>query len=215
MAYIWEDYDKDKTYIINDISSPYMEVLTEMEVESVCSVNPLIRFAEIFGSVDIMQEASELDFKKNENIIFHFLALLDLARGLDKQQVQLDYLELLIRKGYFGVSICNRYNDLEKNKKLVLVEALLKHLQAKTQDDGCFIWAVTRFFEKNSLIYEESTDRYYLYISSSASEKNRSELNLLIDLFWNFQLKLEIVWQYHYGVIGTEATMRLNEIWIL
>lgn len=212
MAYIWENYLSTKKYCLGREISPYMEILTESE--TACQVNPLIRFAEIFGNREPRQLISE-NFESGEfdNVLFHYLALLDLLKGIDIKQIKADHLEEEIKQGAFGTCVGKDWDRLKVKDRNVILYVLLEKLESETPDH--YFWqAVQKLFVETSMIYEKSTDRYYCYICEQETDYNKLLMDIVTFLFWNIQCKLQIVWKYHYGIIGSDDTMKISGIQI-
>ncbi len=225
MAYIWENYLSTRKYCLGREISPYMEMLTESE--KVCQVNPLIRFAEIFSGRESLWDNGEEEDDRGlreiisenfesgefENVLFHYLALLDLLKGIDEKQIKADHLEEEIKQGDFGMDVGKKWDGLKVKDRNVILYALLEKLQSETADN-CFFKAVQKLFAETSMIYEKSTDRYYCYICEQETDYNKLLMDIVTFLLWNIQCKLQIVWKYHYGIIGNDDTMKVSGIQI-
>ncbi len=223
MAYLWENYSKEKEYRLAEKICPYVEVLNQNTYP--VNVNPLIRFSKIFDST--FGEGNERTFAFDSltsligaegteqivNIIFHYLAQLDRAKGLDKIQRMIEELKNEMEQGLWGKKIKALMGEMTDADR----ESILYVLAQRVINDNqsFFMEAVGKTFPISSLCCEEQTGLFYLYIGSEKKDYNTKKLNLIIRLFWNPNKELEIVWDQHYGIVGCDDTMHIDSIQIV
>ena len=207
MSYIWEDYCSEKIFRTGKKISPYMEIAENNHV--LCEVNPLIRFSEIFSDSDVLSENEAL-----ANMIFHYLAMTDMLSGINESQIKVNWLEKEILKGSFGEKLKDNWNMIQPKHQEILLYTLLHRLETQ-QIENEFFNACKKLFESTSLIYEKNTDTYYFYISEDKTEYNEMLLDTAVMIFWNIQYNLEVIWKNHYGIIGSDDTMKIHNIYIL
>lgn len=224
MAYIWEGYDDLIEYRQGKVVSPYIEMLPNDSL--IRYVNPLLRFAAVFnalsasGSNEFEMEdaqrwmADNLNKHDLDNILFHYLALADRMKGVDRRQIQVDALETEILQGAFGSTVSEYWNIIRKREKAVILNAMVLKYGSDTLDNYFFI-AIQKLFEHVSIIFEEDTGIYYLYISESENDYNRMLTETVKLLLWDIQERLRIIWRYHYGIIGNDDTMIIAKIRIV
>ena len=207
MSYIWEDYCSEKIFRTGKKISPYMEIAENNHV--LCEVNPLIRFSEIFSDSDVLSENEAL-----ANMIFHYLAMTDMLSGINESQIKVNWLEKEILKGSFGEKLKDNWNMIQPKHQEILLYTLLHRLETQ-QIENEFFNACKKLFESTSLIYEKNTDTYYFYISEDKMEYNEMLLDTAVMIFWNIQYRLEVIWKNHYGIIDSDDTMKIQNIYIL
>ena len=207
MSYIWEDYRAEKIFRTGKKISPYMETAENNHV--LCEVNPLIRFSEIFSDSDVLSENEAL-----ANMIFHYLAMTDMLSGINESQIKVNWLEKEILKGSFGEKLKDNWNMIQPKHQEILLYTLLHRLETQ-QIENEFFNACKKLFESISLIYEKNTDTYYFYISEDKTEYNEMLLDTAVMIFWDIQYKLEVIWKNHYGIIDSDDTMKIQNIYIL
>ena len=207
MSYIWEDYRAEKIFRTGKKISPYMETAENNHV--LCEVNPLIRFSEIFSDSGVLSENEEL-----ANMIFHYLAMTDMLSGISENQIKANWLEKEILKGSFGEKLRGNWNRIQLRHQEILLYTLLHRLETQ-QIENEFFNACKKLFESTSLIYEKNTDTYYFYISEDKTEYNEMLLDTAVMMFWDIQYRLEIIWKNHYGIIDSDDTMKIHNIYIL
>lgn len=218
MSYIWEQYKKDQIYkvagILEDTAvgrdrlSPYMEMAFESAKTNY--VNPMLRFSDIFYDVDQLRKSGTLKSDAIENIFFHILINMDKLKGLDYKQIHLNYMEECLERGFWGTHAKAEYSFWNAKDQRILLEALYLHVTECAENS--FLWAVGRLYKKYSMIYEADKEVFYLYIGEKKTEYGEKKLGLLIELLWSIGTELEVIWEYHYGLLGTEPTMHIDKI---
>ena len=200
--YIWENYTPLKKFYVGKKISPYMEVLNN--TENIVEVNPLLRFEGIFSELEKAVETQNL-----ENILFHYLVMLDTIKGLDKKQIFLNRLEEEIQAGDWGEFVQEKWSAIQSHHK----EIILCTLYERKDNSKAFLDIIKKLFHVTSLLYEKSTETYYLYLNDSMSKEYCQTLIEVVKfLFWDIQNHIEIVWKNYYGIIGSDETMKISKI---
>ena len=222
MSYIWEFLKENNNlanFVVKKSFCPYVEVFSDNPEE--ISVNPLLRFSEIFNALDQiftgnhptdeLNEGNERDTLSREHqesfhcVILNYLAMLDKSFGLNYRQMLIEKYEELKK-----LSINEQLSIKEQNIFLYLVASkLLK------QDQSYFTEAVERLFSTHLLKFEESSSTYFLYIGERKTDYNSTKYELLKLMFWDRNLKLRTYWEYHYGIIGNNRTMLIGNMQIV
>ena len=67
---------------------------------------------------------------------------------------------------------------------------------------------------KDSIIYDNlsSDTNLVIYLNYMKTEENIKKVEFLKEIFLPIGLELDLFWEYHFGVIGVEITMRIGEI---
>lgn len=209
MSYIWEKYSNEKHFKIGKRVCPCLEVFeNDLEVAEI-EVNPVVRFSEIVDS-GITQYDNNGDIF---NIILHYLAQLDRVKGLSASQVMLEKIHNEITQGYWGELLAKQWKLISIRDQNIIVYHLAQRLWNDTQT--YFMETIGKLFLKTSLCYEKTRELYYLYIMAEKNEYNMKLVGIVKYLFWNMNQSILIVWNYHYGIIGCEDTMRIDSIQIV
>ncbi len=218
MSYLWKNYSEKKNYIIGKQLCPYMEVINSDE--KIVQVNPLLRFSKIFSSVleedngaQGVKYIDEEELNKIVNIIFHYLAQLDMVKGLDTSQRVMEMIRNEIESGIWGDEIQKLWDRLSQNDREYILYTLGHRVQ--NNNYSTFMEAIGRLFPLSSLCYEEKTSLFYLYVGAKETDYNNTKMALIIKLFWTLNSNLKIIWNYHYGIIGCEDTMHIDSIQII
>ena len=223
MAYLWENYTKQKDFRIAEKICPYIEVLNQNTY--VMSVNPMIRFSRIFDSS--FGEGDERKFALDSltagigtegtenivNVLFHYLAQLDRTKGLDQIQRVIEDLRNEVEKGLWGKRIKSLTEEMTDADRECILYVLAQRVLRDNQ--SFFMEAVGKLFEVSSLCYEEKTKLFYLYIGTEKNDYNTKKLDLIVSLFWTLNRELKVVWNHHYGVVGCDDTMHIDNIQIV
>lgn len=73
--------------------------------------------------------------------------------------------------------------------------------------------ALKKFFDTIYIYqHKEKPANYILYISNKKSSVNEDKLELIKALFFDATCSLEVFWEYHFGIIGINETMKINQI---
>ena len=66
----------------------------------------------------------------------------------------------------------------------------------------------------NSIVYHNNDfpEELLVYTSSRKNDELEQRLKFLIELFLDIQYHIEIYYEYHFGIIGMEDTMQIDEI---
>lgn len=209
---------EDIRYVPSKNSSPYVEVilenlnattLTQPEVE----INPLYRFAALFSN---MFDINLSEYQKSRELFFdiyiHYIVQLDLRQGLSRKQYQLRYIlkDLL-------ADVC------EINSESVILQmepehvAVLLRLVWKLYRCGSSILLfkeVMKVIYPSSIIYEsrEKANQLLIYIGEKETEKSRGQMELLQAIFVPINKQVYLFWEHHFGIIGIDETMILDEL---
>ena len=213
MSYIWKNYRHDKEFYVPEYFCPYVEVLSDDETK--VPVNPLLRFSDIFNPLysDVVTKIFKLDLCSFNNVLFHYLAQIDRSFGMNYFQMIIEKIRYELLHGYYGEEII----DLWKSFKNEDQEQILYVMAKKMLNDSMnyFSESVNRIFKSHILTYDAAEDVYFLYISAINNNYNCIKLKLIRLLFWSRNCKMTVVWEYCYGVISMNNTMRIDYIQIV
>lgn len=212
---------EDIRYIPSKNGSPYVEVileslnaatLTQPEVE----INPLYRFAALFSNMfDINLNEYQMSRELFFDIYIHYIVQLDLRQGLSRKQYQLRY----ILKDFLA-DVC------EINSEPVILQMEPEHIAVLLR----LIWKlyrcggsillfreVMKVMYPSSIIYEnrEKANQLLIYIGEKESEKEKAQMELLQAVFLPINKQVYLFWEHHFGIIGIDETMKMDEMIII
>lgn len=228
MNYIWDILLKaDKEGIKKEnlkfkparVFSPYMEVSFEnlntsgLENESIVEINPYYRFHEIFKDLlDINLEESQSFREELFDIIVHYLGELDLKQGLCKQEFYKKFILRDIADKVYGREIAENINIFNEEELDFLLSGLIT-LYVTGTSLKLLKKIMRKVFPKNS-IYQNQDNRKNLliYLGAIKTEKLKRKIDMIIDMFLPINTEVDLYWDKHFGIMGVEATMVINEI---
>ena len=125
------------------------------------------------------------------------------------------YKKLLIRdiqSGVFGKEAIQVFDHMEKEEQDKLMSGWLRSYRTGSSL-AIFIDMVHSLID-NSIVYHNNDfpEELLVYTSSKKTDELEQRLQFLIELFLDIQYRVEIYYEYHFGIIGMEDTMQIDEI---
>ena len=210
---------KDLRFVHEGKGSAYMELSLpfmnqeELQGEKVIGVNTYCRFYSIFKHM-YQPDQKEFLYLRNSltNLILHLLAENDARRGMTKEEY---YKKLLIRdiqSGVFGKEAIQVFAHMEKEEQDKLMSGWLRSYRTGSSL-AIFIDMVHSLID-NSIVYHNNDfpEELLVYTSSKTTDELEQRPQFLIELFLDIQYRVEIYYEYHFGIIGMEDTMQIDEI---
>lgn len=207
MKYIWQNYRADKNFFVEKKPlSPYLEV--GFNDEKNCGVNPLPRFDEIFSPLAEKNFAEK--FRPLENCLFHYLAKLDLSAGLHRVSVLEMQLDEEIRGNFFGERAAELYLSLTEDERRIFLVFLQRH-EAAQGLETFFFDAASEFFPRSKFYFREWERKFLFCVPFPQTPHNEKLMALLIFFLFDMGVDYEIFWNEHFGIIGDDDTIKLDE----
>lgn len=227
MSYIWQEYSKQNRYKVTfEKISPYLEVWYMNDKNNI-SVNPFIRINRILfpdpdsetDSEKIIELSNKYESEENyieiANLIIHEIAQFDRLKGIDLLYVLGDIERKNIEEVKYGSECATLFNAVsDKKKQDILLRYLAKYDMTK-QRESMFDSALNALFNGVKMYYERSTDHVHIYIDEPKSDDNENLYSLVSLLFKDINIKDEVTWNNHFGIIGFDAVMIQDEIQII
>ena len=209
MSYIWQNYGTDKDFYIEENPlSPYLEVGNA--TENKIGVNPVPRFYKIFAPF-FKTNLSEKNFDAVKNILFHYLAQLDLKSGKHLTSFLESELDKEIRENIFGAWAKEIYLSLAENERRIFLIYFQRHESAQGLKNF-FFQAVEQFFPKSKFYFHKPEKKFLICLPYSETEHRKNLLDLLIFFLFDIGVEYEFFWNCHFGIIGENETMHLDEV---
>lgn len=218
-----EKNNENINFEISEVIPPYIEVnmtninniQNEIETSDVkVEINPFIRFNEIFQIITYPDfEEMEIELKKSlVNILFHLLGEMDLYLGQNKKDIIVKEIRKDIEKGCFGKESTNLFKLFKEYEKHIVVD-ILYDMYCHLNMIEAFKKSIKKIF-KDSIIYDNlsSDTNLVIYLNYIKTEENIKKVEFLKEIFLPIGLELDLFWEYHFGVIGVEITMKIGEI---
>lgn len=201
--------------VSKDISPWYEQSLPYINQKKITNpnieLNPLYRFDYIFGKM-LAPELEELnEFKEYFfDISTHFLCDVDMYAGLTKKDIYL----IKLKKEFieFNENQTIIFNNFNKKQQESIMVFLLSQIQTGSQISIFRQLIITIY--KNSLMYQliDEPNTILLYLSIAKTTESNEKIDLLIELFVPLSFNIRVFWKDHFGVIGVDSTMILNQI---
>jgi hypothetical protein len=197
--------------------SPYMELSNEninfKQVDSEIEINPYYRFYEIFKDLFNINNEADLELRKVLfDITIRFLTELDLRQGMNKTEYYLRFIRRDLGSGCFGPKIRDGFGLLDEFEQNVVTENVYRLLI--TGEMLPLLRETIRLIFINSTIYAnyEAANELLFFIAAERTELNLLKLELIKELFLPLKFVTITYWKDHFGVIGMDETMRVDQI---
>jgi len=228
MNYLWEvvleagksQIDKNEIRFKHTSSgSAYMELSLEyLNQENLTGmreieVNTYYRFYEIFKDM-FGPELNEFAGLRGSltNLILHLLAENDARKGMTKEEYNKKMLSDNIREGDFGAEIKTAFALFDREQQEQLLSGWLKSYRTGSSFI-IFIDMIHKLID-DSIVYRsnESPDEILIYTGQKKTWELEQKLWLLVGIFLTLRYQVEIFYEYHFGIMGIECTMIMDEI---
>lgn len=176
-------------------------------------VNTYYRFYDIFYN---MFPPDSIDFpalgESLTNLSLHMLAWNDIRRGLTKEDYHKRLLEKEILAGCFGGVAKDVFRLMNRTEQEKLLGGWLNVFRVGN--------ALPVFLDMihglvaDSIVYHnnECPDEVLVYTGLKKERNLEQRIQFLIDTFLDIRYHVEIFYEYHFGIIGVEETMLIDEI---
>lgn len=206
MNYIWNRSFSDR-YIIDKWPTEGIEAYKNIDGEII--VNPNMRFKKIFSPILESELCLNDDYV---NIIFHMLAEMDRKSYVNRFTIKRNLLLKDVKEGILGQNLKENINIFSKIEIEKVLNCLLESLD-KTDMYKLFEKISKKIFPNASkLYYFESSKKFYIYLGIEKDSETIKKMELLMELFWDITSNLEVYYETHFGIIGIDATMKINHI---
>lgn len=201
--------------------SPYMEVsntyLNQKEIGKPgrieIEVNPYYRFYKIFKDM-FHPETKEFPMLRDSltNLIFHQLAQNDVMSGMTREEYYKKLLYQDILANRFGRDANNAMGLFLIEEKKIILSGMLRQYETGSSVD-IFKDMIVELIP-NNIIYRnnENYHEILIYIGQKREERIESKMNFLIKMFLEIPYYVNIYYHYHFGILGINETMMIDEI---
>lgn len=206
---------------ISSYYSAYMEVscpyLNQDKLEGhpypTVEVNPYYRFYSIFKDLyhPEMREFSQ-SRESLTNLILHQLAENDVISGMTKETY---YKKLLFEdfiNNLYGADAMSAIELFDRNEREIILSGLLRQYETGSSLD--IFKDMMEELIPNNIVYR-SNDNFYeimVFIGQKQEKKIAAKIEHLIQMFVEIPYTVEIYYEYHFGIIGIDETLRIDEI---
>lgn len=204
--YIWSEYSKNTYYeVLTGKISHYFEQFEKKD--NTAYVNIDFRFADIFFPEQNIENQEELfrkylednNYKDFANLLLHYLAKLDLSRGLTLVDIVANIELKAIENNKYGENLKNNFNKLNSKHKEILTRYLAEY-DLNNQKESYLNQVIFNSFKGVKIYYENFTQIMHFFIGESETLYNLNLLEIIKCLFKPIYLKMEIMWNTHFGI---------------
>jgi len=196
--------------------SPYMEVAYE-ELnrehldEAPVEVNAYYRFGSIFDHLLLGLEGYPELRETLYDILMHYLAEINLREGLCKNEYHGLFLRDDVKNGKFGRQFREVFSTFERRHIRFVVESMVRLYKLGPSVE--LFKSVIRQVYPRSITYLDAVERRELlvYIGRKETPELRKQVNFLLSLFVPFDYVTHLFWDMHFGIIGVNETLELDE----
>lgn len=228
MKYLWEVVlearregipARELRFVHDSHASPYMELSlpclnqTWMEESGEVQVNAYYRFYHIFAHMFPPGQEEYRALREGlTSLLFHMLADNDVRKGLGREEYHKRLLAGDIRAGVFGEIWAAVYARLAGEEQEKLLGCWLR--SCRTGSCLAIFTDMVRELIHDSIIYHNTDcpDEILIYTGQRLTRELEWKIGFLTDLFLDIRYHTEIYYEYHFGIIGMEETMRIDEI---
>lgn len=227
MNYAWEvvlqaeknNIDRDTLHFVEAYNaSPYMEVsVIDLNQESPeddrIEINPIYRLQDVFGrlfdkNITGMEQTRELLF----DVCMHYIVQLDLREGLSREDYYCRLAENDIKNGRYGTFAKESFPLFDETEQKTILRSYLQLLKTGNYLEE-FRKVLIRLYPK-AYIYENNEASYELlvYLGAHETEKERKRAAFLREMFLPIQETVHWFYEHHFGIIGIDETMTMDEM---
>jgi len=178
------------------------------------------RFADIFQEIlspELAEELAETDNDFSEfrtcliDAVLHTLLYTDLRTGLTKRDIYIKKLIEELLGGRFWKAAASQFALFDRGKQNRLATLLLTQMQTGSSL-LIFRRALLVLFPQARLYQMKGQQELLLLYLEQKPATANEHLRLIQDMFLPIRYQLRVFWEYHFGVIGADDTMRIDEI---
>lgn len=182
-------------------------------------INALYRFSHIFQELlhpELLTRPENRDLIQCIAYLFdavvHLLSEIDLKHGLTKREYFVRQLRAELLDGIYGREAAEAVTVMDRQLQFYLANELLTQIQAGSSL-RVFRRAVRTAFT-GSIIYQSNYNgkELLVYLGEKKTREKTQIIQFLLDLFLPFGFSTELFWEYHFGIIGVDATMQADAI---
>lgn len=228
MNYLWEAmlYMKEHGIKYSQVRfeaarvySAYMEVsnvfLNQDEIENsgVLEVNPYYRFFDIFKDLFAPDTLEMQDIRERiTNVLLHQLAENDCMSGMTKEQ----YYKKLLYQDFITGRYSKNMKELlelfsEKEKEAILSTILSQYSEGNSLE---LFKNILNHLVDDNIVYNSRSNPYeiMIYIGARREEMLEKRIEFIISTFLDICYQAALYFEYHFGIIGVDETMIVDQI---
>lgn len=195
-----------------EVSCPYLNQDTLDELP-VIEVNPYYRFYSIFKELYHPELAEYFQVRKSlTNLIFHQLAENDVLSGMTKEIYYKKKLYEDFINNLYGVTAMTAMQLFNRDEQEIILSGVLRQYETGSSLD-IFKDMVEELIPRN-IVYRnnENFHEIIVFIGQKHDKTIAAKMELLIQIFVEIPYTVDIYYEYHFGIIGIDETLKIDEI---
>lgn len=184
--------------------------------ELVIELNALYRFDDIFGELLSPRLDDTVDTRTYlYDCIIHFLIEIDLYHGLNKRFLYSRKIQDDLLKNQYGKKIGETFGTYPVKVQRQLSEFLL--IQYEVGASILLFTKVIKAIFPNAITYKSTIHpkQILVYLGEEEVDANQKLVLFIIESFLPITFKVRLFWEYHFGILDIDATLKLGEIEII
>ncbi len=226
MNYIW-DYvinaeragipQRSVRFLMAQVYSAYMELSPTMlnlrKAEPEIEINPYYRFDDIFKDYFHPDNQENVQLRNALfNMAIHFLADIDRRLGMTKTEYCIGFVLADIREGRLGDKMQQAISEFSLDEQDLVARNVLRLYRTGAMVD-LLKDTITKIFPQ-SVVYVncEVANELLIFLEYEPSAEYQTKLAAILEVFLPLRFRIEVYWDYHFGIIGNEEAMRVDSI---
>ena len=142
----------------------------------------------------------------------HGLAGNDVLSGMSRKEYYKELLYQDFQKGAFGENARKELGLFNREEREVVLSGLLRQYETGSSLD--IFKDMVEDLVDESIVYQ-SNDSFYeilVFIGQKKTETAQGRMDLLTRLFVELPYHVELYYEYHFGIMGVDCTMELDDM---
>ncbi|MGN0161114.1 MAG: hypothetical protein ACI4AQ_06985 [Lachnospiraceae bacterium] len=176
-------------------------------------LNLLLRFADIFQEILSTKGDEFPEFRRYLiDAALHLILHTDLHHGLTKREIYVKKIMEELEEGIFWRRAAEEFRQIPREKQGRVATLALNQMQTGSSLE-VFCRGLLILFP-DAMLYQIRHEKknLILYLRKKKTEQNGRMLQFIQDMFLPVHYDLRIFWEYHFGIIGVEETMKIDEM---
>lgn len=195
------------------LNQNWLEEDGQKKRESVIEVNTYYRFYHIFKDLFAPDQDEFPALRESlTNLILHLLAQNDIRMGLTEDDYHKKLLASEIMAGGFGETARNVFISMNRQEQEKLLGGWLNSFRVGSALP-IFLDMIHGLIKDSIVYYNNDCLGEILIYTGLRKERNLEQrIAFLVDTFLDIRYSVEVFYEYHFGIIGMEETMQIDEI---
>ena len=101
---------------------------------------------------------------------------------------------------------------LDRDEREIVLSGLLRQYQTGSSLD--IFKDMMEALIPDNIVYQSNDNFYeiFVYVGGKKNKRVETKMNFLLLMFMELPYQVDLYYEYHFGIIGMEETMQINEI---